>query len=182
MYGLASLLCTFCTFSGLCFYSVCRCKHRLTGSMHLEVAQRLFFRQKPCSINRQLVSSSVLIAHHEPIKSLQTGSKPNIHHPFFGLKMLQPMQAGAVRVQWQLKTNMCSDFINVDPHDVEVARLVPRAATQEVRVPPRTQDAEFAGTLANVILVHIDGLAPQMADMLPGLYNSHVLQSSLCFS
>ncbi len=79
------------------------------------------------------------------------------------------MQAGAVNVQWQLKSNMCAQFINIDPEDVEVTRLVPRATDQVIRVKPRPEDADFSRRLAGVVLRHIEGLVVQMSQVLPGM-------------
>ncbi len=73
-----------------------------------------------------------------------------------------------MRAQWQLKTNMCAEFINIAPTDVEVAKLVPRASDQVIRVQPRAEDSAFGGSVASVVLRHIEGLVPQMAEMLPG--------------
>ena len=74
-----------------------------------------------------------------------------------------------MRAQWQLKTNMCAKFINVDPEDVEVAKLVPRATDQVVTVQPRAEDVEFSVSLAHIVMRHVEGLAAQMANLLPGM-------------
>ncbi|DBA88745.1 TPA: hypothetical protein ACH3X1_004164 [Trebouxia sp. C0004] len=78
------------------------------------------------------------------------------------------LQAGAVNVQWQLKSNMCAQFINIDPEDVELASLVPRATTRVIRVAPRPEDADFSKRLAGVVLRHVEGLVVEMSQVLPG--------------
>lgn len=63
---------------------------------------------------------------------------------------------------------MCSSFIRVDPAGVEVARLVPRATDQVIKVQPRAEDAVFSANLACVLLDHVEGLVVQMTQQVPG--------------
>ena len=84
------------------------------------------------------------------------------------------LQAGAVNVQWQLKSNMCAQFINIDPEDVEVARLVPRATDRVIRFEPRPEDADFSRRLAGVVLRHVEGLVAQMSQVLPGMLTAQL--------
>jgi len=72
-------------------------------------------------------------------------------------------------VQCQLQSNMCAQFINIDPEDVEVARLVPRATDRVMRVAPRPEDADFTKRLADVVLTHVEWLVVQMSQVLPGM-------------
>jgi len=72
-------------------------------------------------------------------------------------------------VQCQLQSNMCAQFINIDPEDVEVARLVPRATDRVIRFEPRPEDADFTKRLADVVLTHVEGLVVQMSQVLPGM-------------
>lgn len=76
-------------------------------------------------------------------------------------------------MQWQLKSNMCAQFINIDPEDVEVARLVPRATDRVIRVAPRPEDADFSKRLAGVVLRHVEGLVGHMSQLLPGMQTAN---------
>ena len=79
------------------------------------------------------------------------------------------MQAGAVRAQWTLKSNMCAEFVRVDPANAEVQRLVPRASDQVVKIYPRQDDRHFAKAIADVILRHVEALAVTLFEKLPGM-------------
>ena len=79
------------------------------------------------------------------------------------------MQAGAVRAQWMLKQNMCAEYVWVDPAKPEVKKLVPRASDQIIRVDPRQEDIYFSTAVAHVVLKHVEGLALQSSQNLPGI-------------
>ena len=79
------------------------------------------------------------------------------------------MQAGAVRAQWMLKQSMCAEYVWVDPGKPEVKKLVPRASDQIIRVDPRQEDICFATAVAHVVLKHVEGLALQISQNLPGI-------------
>ena len=69
--------------------------------------------------------------------------------------------------QWQLKKNMCAEYIRVDPNNTEVKQLVPTASDEVVRVKPKEEDCCFATALAHVVLEHVEGLAKQL-EQQPG--------------
>lgn len=74
-----------------------------------------------------------------------------------------------MRAQWSLQQNMCAEYVRVDPKKPEVEKLVPRASDHIVRVDPRQEDVCFATAVAHVVLRHVEGLALQMRDKLPGV-------------
>ena len=72
-------------------------------------------------------------------------------------------------MQWQLQSNMCAQFVNIDPEDMEVASLVPRATDRVIRVEPRPEDADFSKRLAGVVLRHVEGLVVQWFTCVTGV-------------
>ena len=64
---------------------------------------------------------------------------------------------------------MCSSFIRVDPAGVEVAKLVPWATDQVIKVQPRAADAVFSASVARVLLDRVEGLVVQMTQQVPGV-------------
>lgn len=78
------------------------------------------------------------------------------------------LQEGAMRAQWQLKTNMNAEFARVDPKHMEVAQLVPRASDRALVVQLRGQDATTSSSIAHVVLEHVEGLGDVMLQRFPG--------------